>query len=103
MATALDKVIPILTEPLVKVGLYPTQEAALKSIVLQYVQQQIKEAQQEIALFERKYGCSFEELTASLKGRATIEEEDDWMAWESARDMLESWQQVQKELALVHV
>jgi len=103
MTVTLDRVIPMLIEPLVKVGLYPSQEIALKGIVLQQVQWQIEEARQEIALFERKYGCSLEELTALLKGRATIKEEDDWMAWESALDILASWQQVQEELAQVHV
>ncbi len=103
MTVTLDRVIPMLTEPLVKVGLYPSQEIALKGIVLQQVQRHIEEARLEIARFERKHGCSFEKLTALLKGRATIEEEDDWMAWESAQDMLASWQQVQQEIAQVHV
>jgi len=49
-----------------------------------------EEAQEEIARFRQKYGMGFEEFTASLSGKATIGEEDDWMMWESARDMLET-------------
>jgi|Deesub1362A_J573_1020465.scaffolds.fasta_scaffold03895_2 hypothetical protein len=92
------KTIPILTEPLVRMGIYKNQREALKGLMLQLVQQKINEAQQEIIHFERKYGMSFEEWTASLIGKASIEEEDDWMEWESARDILESWQRIKAEI-----
>ncbi len=103
MNAVLDKAIPILIEPLVQMGVYRSQEEALKNLVLRYVQEQIDEAEQEIARFQKKYGMSFEEWSDSLVGRATIEEEDDWMEWESARDMLESWQQIKADIEQINV
>jgi hypothetical protein len=67
------------------------------------VQEQIDEAEQEIARFQKKYGTSFEEWSDSLVGKATIKEEDDWMEWESARDMLESWQRIKADIEQIDV
>ena len=103
MNAALDKAIPILIEPLVQTGIYGSQEEALKSLVLRYVQEQIDEAEQEIARFQEKYGMNFEEWSESLGGKATIEEEDDWMEWESIWDMLESWQRVKADIEQIDV
>lgn len=103
MNAALDKAIPILIEPLVQRGMYGSQEEALKGLVLRYVQEQIIEAEQEIARFQKKYGMSFEEWSDSLVSKATIEEEDDWMEWESARDMLESWQRIKADIEQIDV
>jgi len=103
MNAALDKAIPILIEPLVQTGIYSSQEEALKSLVLRYVQEQIDEAEQEIARFQEEYGMGFEEWSESLGGKATIEEEDDWMEWESVRDMLESWQRIKSDIEQIDV
>lgn len=103
MNAALDKTIPILIEPLVQMGIYESQEEALKNLVLRHVQEQIDEAEQEIARFQKKYGASFEEWSESLLGKATIEEEDDWMEWESARDMLESWRRIKADIEQIDV
>lgn len=103
MNAVLDKAIPILIEPLVQMGIYGSQEEALKSLVLRHVQEQIDEAKQKTARFQRKYGMSFEEWSESLVSKATIEEEDDWMEWESARDMLESWQRIKADIEQIDV
>ena len=103
MNVALDKAIPILIEPLVQTGIYGSQEEALKSLVLRHVQEQIDEAEQEIARFQKKHGTSFEKWSESLVGKATIKEEDDWMEWESVRDMLESWQRIKADVEQIDV
>jgi Arc/MetJ-type ribon-helix-helix transcriptional regulator len=103
MNAALDKAIPILIEPLVRTGIYGSQEEALKNLVLRYVQEQIDDAEQQIARFQKKYGMGFEEWSDSLVGKATIEEEDDWIEWESARDMLESWQRIKADIEQIDV
>ena len=88
---------------LYKQGYYGSQEEALKSLVLRHVQEQTDETEQEIARFQKKYGTSFEKWSDSLVGKATIEEEDDWMEWESARDMLESWQRIKADVEQIDV
>ena len=84
-------------------GIYETQEEALKQLVLQHIELQIEEAQREIACFQRKYGMDFEDWTQALISRATVEEEDDWMKWESARDVLESWKRMKAEIEQCNV
>lgn len=98
MSMTAAEVIPLLTEPFVRMGIYKSQEEAFKGLVLEQVRRRIEEAQEEIAFFRQKYGLDFDEFTVSLTGKVSIEEEDDWMIWESARDMLESWQRIEAEI-----
>jgi hypothetical protein len=94
----ISQTIPILTEPLVRAGFYPTAEQALKHIVLDFINHRIAWAQAKIRRLEKKHGQSFTDYTRSLEGRATGAEEDEWMEWESLLDMLESWRQVKAEV-----
>ncbi len=41
-----------------------------------------------IKKFERRYGMSFSDFSKKLEQGATIKEEDDWMEWEAAVNML---------------
>lgn len=47
---------------------------------------------------ENKYGVDFDKFTARLKGNAKPAQEDDWLAWRSARSMLADWQKTYQEL-----
>ena len=95
---AIDQVIPILTEPLVRTGLYPSSEQALKSIILDYIEHQMAQIEAELKRYEQKYQQTFAEWSESLSGRATIADEDDWLEWEANLDMLDSWRQVKSEI-----
>jgi hypothetical protein len=95
---AIDQVIPILTEPLVCTGLYPSPEQALKSIILDYIERQITQIEAELKRYEQKYQQTFAEWSESLSGRATIADEDDWLEWEANLDMLDGWRQIKSEI-----
>ena len=97
-AFQISQTIPLLTEPLVRAGFYPTSEQALKHIILDYIDRSIAWAQAKVRRFEKKHGQSFADYTRSLTGRATSTDEDEWMEWESLLDMLESWRQVKSEV-----
>jgi hypothetical protein len=90
--------IPLITEPLVRAGFYPSSELALKHIVLDYIDRRISWVQTQVRRFEKKHGQSFAVYSQSLAGQATIADEDEWMEWESLLDMLESWRQVKAEV-----
>jgi hypothetical protein len=90
--------IPLITEPLVRAGFYPSSELALKHIVLDYIDRRITWAQTQVRRLEKKPGQSFAMYSQSLAGQATIADEDEWMEWESLLDMLESWRQVKAEV-----
>ena len=93
----ISQTIPLLTEPLVRAGFYPTSEQALKHIVLDYIDRRIAWAQAKLRRLEKKHGQPFADFTRSLTGQATIADEDEWMEWESLLDMVESWRQVKVE------
>ncbi len=78
-----------IAERMVLVGLYPSPEEAVKGLALAQIEREIEELQQQISSLEEKYGMSFEEFTASLRHRATMQEEMDWEEWDDARKKLE--------------
>ena len=81
--------VPLLTEPLVRAGFYPTTEQALKHIVLDFIDRRIAWAQAKVRRLEKKHGQSFADYTSALAGRATTTDEDEWLECESLLDMLE--------------
>ena len=46
--------------------------------------------EQVIKKFERRYGMGFSDFSKKLEQGATIKEEDDWMEWEAAVNMLDA-------------
>jgi hypothetical protein len=51
-----------------------------------------------IRKLENKYSTDFDMFTARLKNQATPSEEDDWLAWRSARSMLADWQKSYQDM-----
>ena len=106
-------------EPLIRRKIFATEEEAIHQLLREYILRQIAVRQREIARFERKYGMSFErfgeylhersrllesgDLAAEQRqilGRAVMQEEDDWLEWKAATEMLESWLGLQTEAAV---
>ena len=48
--------------------------------------------------FERKYNRRLDEHNRVLEGKATIQEEEEWMEWKGAVVMLDAWQRALREL-----
>jgi hypothetical protein len=51
----------------------------------------------KVRSYKAKYG-SFAEFTRKLRGKASPKEEDQWMDWDAAVNMLNSWEHVTSEL-----
>jgi hypothetical protein len=86
-------------------------EEAARKLARNYILQQIEACRQRVAEFERKHGMSFEqftqytaECTARLRNpgdmppdklqilsQDIMRDEDDWLDWKAAEEMLESW------------
>lgn len=99
MSTAtLTQTVSLLTEPFVRTGVYANTQQALKHIILDHIERQIAWAEAEIRRYEQKYQCTFAEWSASLSGRATAADEDDWMEWEATLDMLDGWRQIKAQV-----
>lgn len=95
-------IVDRVTETMVATQQFPTKEAALWELALAAVQKKIRYYQRRIRRLEHKYDTSFEDFTGQLKNRATPTQEDDWLAWRSARSMLEDWQQTAQALRHEH-
>lgn len=77
---------------------YTSIEEALRELALASVRSKTAYYRRRIRRLERKYATDFDTFTARMKGRATPAEEDDWLAWRSARRMLADWQQAYRDL-----
>ena len=79
--------------PLVMSGIYKDESAALKDIVLDYIDRKRKEYDTVISFFMKKYHTDFDTFTKGIENSATLEDEDDWMEWKGAIEMKTSWQE----------
>lgn len=87
-----------LARPFIEAGLYDSKEAFLGDTVKDMVRHKVKSYESTMRKYERRYK-SWEKFTAEIKGKATPEQEDEWMEWEAARNMLKAWKALAKELA----
>ncbi|MEA3341613.1 MAG: hypothetical protein U9R15_16745 [Chloroflexota bacterium] len=104
-------------EPLIRRKVFVTEEEAVRSLLRQYVLQQVGALQRELTRFERKYAMRFEQFEKYLHersvlleegefppeqrqilGQAIMQEEDDWLDWKAAREMLGSWLGLHQEV-----
>ncbi len=60
-------------------------------------EKRVKTYKREIKKYEAKYG-SFKEFTKKISGKASLKQEDLWMEWEAAINMLKAWKQINIEL-----
>ena len=65
---------------------------------MEQIERKIALYERRVKRFEKKHRINFEAYTKRLKNRATIREEDEWMEWESAIDMLAAWRKAKKAL-----
>lgn len=104
-------------EPLIEKGIFSTEEEAIQELLREYVSRQIAALQQDVDRFEQKYGMRFlqfgeylHERSTRLEcsdfsseqrqtlGRAIMQEEEDWLDWKAAWEMLASWLGLRQEV-----
>jgi len=102
--------VSAMVEPLVSRKMFATEEEAVRSLLREYILQQVRQLQQELSSLESKYGMSFEQFAAYVHersvlleegdlspeqrkalGQAIVQEEEDWLDWKASREMLDSW------------
>ena len=77
---------------------FATVEDALWGLAISAVRGKVTYYRRRIRKMENKYGMDFEKFNTRLKGKATPAQEDDWLAWKSARSMLADWEKTYQEL-----
>ena len=85
--------------PLVREGIFKSYDELLKSLLLDYIDRQIALFEGQARAFEAKHGMTFEEYTRSLRGKASIVDEDEWMDWEEALVFLRKWKKIKRQTA----
>ncbi|GAB4527956.1 MAG: hypothetical protein Kow0063_03770 [Anaerolineae bacterium] len=104
-------------EPLIRRKIFNTEEEAIRELLREYILRQIGALQQEVSHFEQKHGMRFQQFSEYLHersvllekgdfsaaqrqalGQAVMQEEDDWLEWKAAQEMLESWLGLRQEV-----
>lgn len=86
--------------PLVELGLYNSPGEFIKDVISDFIMHKILFYKKQLNMFEKKYSMSFDELSKKLETGASISEEDDWMEWEAAQNMLRVWNKAAKETGI---
>jgi hypothetical protein len=97
MAVTHMDVLTTIARSLVHARRYRDIDEALRGLALDEVSRKIARYRRRIRHFEHKYGMDFQMFSARLEDRATIAEEDDWMAWRSALSLLADWERAYQE------
>jgi hypothetical protein len=87
-----------IADTLVVEAKFTSKEDALRSLARSAVRERMVRYRRRIQRLERKHGADFAEFTRRIKGSATPQQEDDWLAWRSAIEMLNEWKAVYQNL-----
>ena len=109
--------VSAMVEPLVSRKMFATEEEAVRSLLREYILEQVKQLQEKLSSLESKYGMSFEQFAAYVHerslvleegdispeqrkalGQAIMQEEEDWPDWKVSQEMLESWLGLRQEV-----
>ena len=83
---------------MVATGVYKDVKTAIKALAVEQAERKIAGYQKQVQGFERKYNHSLEAHGRLLEGKASMEEEEEWMEWKGAAVMLEAWRKALQEL-----
>jgi hypothetical protein len=103
---------------LIKRKIFKTEDEAIRNLLRDFILRKIASLRRDIGRFERKYGMRFEQFSEYVHDRsvllekgnlseeqrlnlsqAIMQEEDVWLDWKVAREMLDSWLGISKEIA----
>ena len=96
--TSPNSVLHKVARSLVAAKRFATMEEALWDMAISTVRGKVTYYRRRIRKMENKYEMDFDKFTTRLKGKATPAQEDDWLAWKSARSMLADWQKTYQDL-----
>ncbi len=89
-----------IAKPMIDMGLYNSAEEFVRDVTKDFIRHKIETYRIKLKAFEQKYHMTFTEFSKKLKKGASIREEDEWMEWEAAKNMLKAWKMAAKEIGL---
>jgi hypothetical protein len=91
------KTIEHLAKPFVENGIYESTAAFVSDLLKDVATRKIRAYERKIKRFEEKYG-TFIQFSQKIRNKATPWQENQWMEWEAAINMLSAWKTVTNEL-----
>jgi hypothetical protein len=89
-----------IAKPFMELGLYDSTMEFIRDVTSEFINHRIGIYKKQLKKFEQKYRMSFDAFSKKLELGASVEEEDEWMEWEAAKNMLTAWQQAAKETGI---
>ena len=96
-AAECSKTLEHIAKSFVESGIYDSTDEFVSDLLKDMATRKIKVYEKKIKTYEAKYG-SFEKFTQKILGTASPKQEDKWMEWEAAINMLKAWKRVTCEL-----
>lgn len=88
-------------KPLMDLGLYDSTREFIRDVTLEFIKNKIEFYKKQLKFFEKKYGMPFSTFSKKLEKGASISEENDWMEWEAAKNMIKVWKQAARETGII--
>jgi hypothetical protein len=95
---AAHQILENVAKGMVAAGLYDDVASAIRAMALEQIERKIAAYSEQVHEFEQKYQHDLDEHSRLLQGKATVEDEDEWMEWQGAAVMLEAWQRALQEV-----
>lgn len=111
-------VTSMVLEPLIRRQLFVDERSAVQELARGYILRHVEGLTEQIRDFENRYGMGFDRFAEYLHerslllssdrldseqrrslGQAVMVEEDDWLEWKAAQEMLDSWLGLSSEVA----
>ncbi|MCZ7381298.1 MAG: hypothetical protein O8C64_06980 [Candidatus Methanoperedens sp.] len=89
-----------IAKPFMELGLYDSTREFIRDVTAELIRHKIEIYQKQLKAFEQKYSVSFNAFSKKLEKGASLAEEDEWMEWEAAKNMLKAWKQAAKEIGI---
>jgi len=93
-----QEILEKVAKSMVATGVYKDVKTAIQALAVEQIERKIAAYQKQVRRFERKYNRRLDEHNRVLEGKATIQEEEEWMEWKGAVVMLDAWQRALREL-----
>ena len=93
-----QEILEKVAKSMVATGVYKDVKTAIQALAVEQIERKIAAYQKQVRRFEKKYNRSLAEHNRVLEGKATIQEEEEWMEWKGAVVMLDAWQRALREL-----
>jgi hypothetical protein len=94
-----ESVLKTVARELVQTGAYKDEQSALKAMAIELASKKIATYRRTVKRLQKKYNAQdLDEFTRRIEGRASLQQEDDWLEWKAAVEMLHGWQQTRRAL-----